>query len=485
MNMLPVHVMLAARRTTPPAAPVLPVDPLAFEAVTVPEIPRWSPELASRPVVALDVDGVLNVWRPGLEVADPVEVVETVIPSWATGPARFLSGYGKFNLPVTVTVDPAHGDWIRSLLDRGVDVVWCTSWETAAPVVWGPLLDLPPLPVVKLSAPLPYPKAWTIDVKSIELAQLFPGRPLVWLDDDSYSTYHPGYGLKARGAYWPLLTPFINPDTGLSAEVRREVDVWLDTLTTDVSSGLEECDFVELLELASGPNFETPIQGHVTTELGRAELAGQGFRWTLTPSPELQQAAGLTQPSYEVLNFDGEVYVGGNLAVVLQHDVDEVTSVTTRVDLGQVCDIGVGETQPRQTYFPSRPDNLVAQKQQQVLAQTTATALGAGVASVKHGWGYTVWDGDVPLQLELHSGYFDIQAYVNSEPEGVQPNYCWTSIHTDARRVLHELSGVWVAPFDAGDVIRFMLDTWRRWHTARTCSHRGELFCTRCGTRLE
>ncbi|MEI6624596.1 MAG: hypothetical protein WCP28_22130, partial [Actinomycetes bacterium] len=164
--------------TTAPKRPTAGDAALAMPVVDIPPIPDPGPDAATRPVIAIDLDGVLNALGKSARQEPGVRLVTTVIPAWATADGKFLSGRGKWNVPVRVCVDPAHGEWLCGLIDRGADVVWCTSWETAAPVVYGPLLGLPPLPVVRLT-PVQGVLAGRgttqpVDHKAAALAHLFP-----------------------------------------------------------------------------------------------------------------------------------------------------------------------------------------------------------------------------------------------------------------------------------------------------------------------
>jgi len=216
---------LIDRLTTAPARPTTGDAALAMAAV---DIPDPGQDAATRPVIAIAIDGVLNALGESAREEPRVTLVTTVIPAWATADARFLSGRGMWNDPLRVCADPEHGVWLRSVIARGVDVVWCTSWETAAPVVYGPLLGLPPLPVVRLTPVQGVlagrGTAQPVDYKAAALTHLFPGRPLVWLDDDNASYRHGGW----RPPIWPTLVPEIHGFTGLAADIRDEVDAWLD-----------------------------------------------------------------------------------------------------------------------------------------------------------------------------------------------------------------------------------------------------------------
>lgn len=85
--------------------------------------------LTARPLLYLDVDGVLNPLAP----SDPARFVRHE----TGGPA--------------VRLFPEHGEWLRELSAR-YELVWATTWEHLANEHLGPLLGLPELPVVEFSA---------------------------------------------------------------------------------------------------------------------------------------------------------------------------------------------------------------------------------------------------------------------------------------------------------------------------------------------
>lgn len=63
-----------------------------------------------------------------------------------------FDGLGPDGIPAggTVWLNPEHGDWLRELLDRGVEVVWATSWGQVAAEWIAPRLGLPELPVIEV-----------------------------------------------------------------------------------------------------------------------------------------------------------------------------------------------------------------------------------------------------------------------------------------------------------------------------------------------
>lgn len=138
---------------------------------------------APRPIVALDVDGVLN--------ADAFpDVHELVIPVADQPRSPFLRGGGQVEMRLTIHIDPALGPWITALREHA-DVVWATTWENAANVHLAPLLGIDPLPVAVSVAEHPprfgYVKnADSAGWKASALRDQFPGRPLVWVDDNAW-----------------------------------------------------------------------------------------------------------------------------------------------------------------------------------------------------------------------------------------------------------------------------------------------------------
>ena len=172
-----------------------------------------------RPVIALDVDGVLNAYRmgplqPGWKRFD-VEMRAENIPEspFAYGPET-----------IAVTLNPAlHGPWITALRQHA-DVVWATTWEQAANDLLAPLLGIDPLPVGISAAQQPpsakhlAPRdstAW----KAEALSAAFPDRPLVWVDD--------------QNAAYPLQVPVhlkVDPDPwdGLSPSQMKQISAWVE-----------------------------------------------------------------------------------------------------------------------------------------------------------------------------------------------------------------------------------------------------------------
>jgi hypothetical protein len=147
---------------------------------------------ATRPVVLLDLDGVLN---PFGAPTCPVGHEERVLFE-GEEPVRF---------------HPAHGDWIRELAGVG-DLWWATGWGENANDRYVPLLGVGPLPVVRFP---PVPFAPELKVPAIHAA--VGSRPAAWIDDN-----HTDAGRRwAAARRSPTLLVPIDPATGWT---RTDVD---------------------------------------------------------------------------------------------------------------------------------------------------------------------------------------------------------------------------------------------------------------------
>ncbi|MCH9732231.1 MAG: hypothetical protein K0U84_21575 [Actinomycetia bacterium] len=200
---------------------------------------------ATRPLVAIDIDGVLNPL--------PSELANVALPARLPGyveheitlPAGqrhlpYLRGHGTETVHGRVLVNNVHARWIRSLLDRGVEVGWATTWEHFANEVFGPLLGLPQLPLaVEYHADVEnghhYERMHSLGAfewKSSALWSKYQGRALVWIDDHAL-----GFAQRDmqnnpidRGA--PALSVRCDAKVGLTRDEMQQVDDWLERLDT-------------------------------------------------------------------------------------------------------------------------------------------------------------------------------------------------------------------------------------------------------------
>lgn len=128
-----------------------------------------------RPLLFLDVDGVLNPFRAaripyGFSEHRFMVHDEVWRPGWAEAEARL----------VTAWLNPEyHGEMLRSLAED-FDLAWASSWGHDANRHLSPLLGLPILPVV---LPIPCRITERIVEKVHPINRYASGRALAWLDD--------------------------------------------------------------------------------------------------------------------------------------------------------------------------------------------------------------------------------------------------------------------------------------------------------------
>lgn len=143
----------------------------------------FEPSPRYRPVVALEIDGVLDLPVSGPQAPEHLVEIELTVkrdlfpsstrhqPEWMDGEWRARHWISKIGL-----------SWIQSLLAAQIEVVWASTWREYANVYFTDSIGLPHLPVAtrldggrheNLSK-------W----KASGLAERFDGRPLLWLTDE-------------------------------------------------------------------------------------------------------------------------------------------------------------------------------------------------------------------------------------------------------------------------------------------------------------
>jgi hypothetical protein len=150
-----------------------------------------------RPLLLLDVDGVLN---PYAGPCPPGYAEHALFPD-QDEPVRVLA---------------AHGEWIAELT-AAFAVTWATSWGDQANVLLGPPLGLPRFPHVMLPPP-PFPPAGKVPASDRHVAD----HPTAWVDDQLTPE---AYGWAAARPAPTLLLP-VNPAVGLTRVTVEEALDW-------------------------------------------------------------------------------------------------------------------------------------------------------------------------------------------------------------------------------------------------------------------
>ncbi|MCR2813033.1 hypothetical protein [Microbacterium sp. zg.Y1084] len=180
-----------------------------------------------RPVVALDMDGVVRIPRPE---AGGVEVISHEITVRRDAYPRLFHSLPHWERDGTNTETDYFSAyavrWIRSLLDRGVDVRWATTWGPYANTYFTEPLGLPHLPGTPGVPTIPYDTSASWKARSIGADTR--GRPVIWVDDhpreETLRQHHTPRALTS--------THRINPVTGITQTDADAVDAWLALAST-------------------------------------------------------------------------------------------------------------------------------------------------------------------------------------------------------------------------------------------------------------
>lgn len=123
--------------------------------------------------------------------------------------------------PALADLDP--GDGAR-LLALGCEPVWATAWMDDANECIGPVVGLPPLPVVHWPDSDNEDEIYGVHWKTPTLVRWAAGRPFAWIDDEIaemdrlwVAANHPGSALLHR----------VDPDLGMTEADFAAVAAWV------------------------------------------------------------------------------------------------------------------------------------------------------------------------------------------------------------------------------------------------------------------
>lgn len=161
----------------------------------------------TRPILAVDVDGVLNA----LSFRDPHPPA-----GWRDA---LVKGY-------RIRHNPGHGPLLLAVAEEtGAELTWCTTWEQMANEFIGPLVGLPELPVVPMEpgrAGRKFSDRRSVGLTKAQAMAAYAGdRPFCWLDDE------PDAADGLRGCTTPHLVVQVEPRHGLQDKHLIRARTWL------------------------------------------------------------------------------------------------------------------------------------------------------------------------------------------------------------------------------------------------------------------
>lgn len=161
--------------------------------------------MSTTPILAVDVDGVLNACNDGPPA-----------PGWEDARVRGFR----------IRYNPGHGEKLLAVAaETGAELIWCTTWEELANECIGPLVGLPGLPFVPMEpgrAGLKFSQRRSVGVTKAAAMRAWAGdRPFCWLDDE------PDAGLELRDCPVPHLVIQVDEWRGLQDRHLEEARTWL------------------------------------------------------------------------------------------------------------------------------------------------------------------------------------------------------------------------------------------------------------------
>lgn len=151
-----------------------------------------------RPLLLLDVDGVLNPFA-----------APTCPPGY-----REHAFFPDDDPPVRL--NDSHAHWMALLADR-FDLAWATGWEDEANTYLAPFFNLPPLPVIRFP-PVPFAPAEKVP----PIAAFAGDRPTAWVDDAHTQEAREWAGSRAART----LLAATDPARGLTEETMEVLLRW-------------------------------------------------------------------------------------------------------------------------------------------------------------------------------------------------------------------------------------------------------------------
>jgi len=162
-----------------------------------------------RPLVLVDVDGVLN-------------------PARSHAPGYRGNWVFPGGLAHRLLLNPSHGQILTELAEvAGAELVWASYWRNRANTWVAPRVGLPPLPFVPIPRrwgprTRPSPGSW----KACHVAVWAGQKPFVWFEDDADAVSR----LASQPGLGRHLMVKVDPVTGLTDSHVEQARAWLGDL---------------------------------------------------------------------------------------------------------------------------------------------------------------------------------------------------------------------------------------------------------------
>lgn len=178
-----------------------------------------APGLGNRPILAIDVDGVISLF--GFDEPPPPEV------------ARFELIDGTPHC-----ISTAAGERIRRLADL-FELVWATGWQDRANDRLALITGIGPLPVIGFDAHRSGGTAQTTEAhwKLAAVEEFCGRRPMAWIDDSFDASCYAWAERRERSGSPTLLVP-TEPQIGFEEAQAAVLEEWAVTLVTDADPSL-------------------------------------------------------------------------------------------------------------------------------------------------------------------------------------------------------------------------------------------------------
>lgn len=172
--------------------------------------------MTARPILAVDVDGVLNACNLGKPA-----------PGWQDTRV-YPHGEGRGGY-YRIRYNPGHGARLLAIAEEtGAELTWCTTWEELANQHIAPLVGLPELPWVPMEpgrAGQKFSEHRSVAMTKAMAMRAYAGdRPFCWLDDE------PDAGTELLDCPVPHVVIEVDEWTGLQDKHFEAARSWLAAL---------------------------------------------------------------------------------------------------------------------------------------------------------------------------------------------------------------------------------------------------------------